>query len=206
MEGSHSAASRKRQLRAERAAARGGLSPEERRELSARACAHAQDWLQASGAETLLAYMPLRSELDTRPLIAAAWAAGGRVLLPRVIPGSASMSLHEVRSWEELAPGAYGIHEPLPSILAWEAVPDAVLVPGLAFDRRGGRLGYGQGYYDRLRARWQSEAPRGSVQPLWAGLAYELQLVTEVPMEPHDAFMDMLITENGIWRCRKENK
>lgn len=81
-----------------------------------------------------------------------------------------------------------------------------VFVPGLAFDSRGGRLGYGRGYYDRLRAAWEAELPETARPPVWAGLAYGLQLVQEVPMDDHDAYMDMLITEDGIIHCRKERE
>ncbi|MNC20182.1 5-formyltetrahydrofolate cyclo-ligase family protein [compost metagenome] len=155
--------------------------------------------------------MPFRSELDCRPLIAGAWAHGREVLLPRVIAESGIMSLHAVGSWEELAPGAYGILEPVthagngqePEVLR---LPDVVFVPGLAFDRKGGRLGYGRGYYDRMQASWQQDSALVLKPPVWIGLAFSHQLVSEVPMDEHDAYMDMLITEEGIFHCREENK
>jgi 5-formyltetrahydrofolate cyclo-ligase len=153
----------------------------------------------------MLAYVPFRSELDTRALIAEAWAGGSSVLLPRVIRASGTMSLHQVRSWEELAPGSYGIPEPAAGDAALTEqiiMPDVVFVPGLAFDRTGGRLGYGAGYYDRLRAAWEKQLPANP--PLWVGLAYGVQLLPEVPMDDHDAYMDMLITEEGIIHCRRE--
>lgn len=198
----------KRELRAERAAVREGLAADERASMSARVCSHALDWLRKEKAASLLAYVPFRSELDCRPLITGAWALGREVLLPRVIAEAGTMSLHTVGSWEELAPGAYGILEPLlPEENGQEVplVPDVVFVPGLAFDRQGGRLGYGKGYYDRMQASWKQESGFALKPPVWIGLAFSQQLVPEVPMDGHDAYMDMLITEEGIFHCRKEN-
>lgn len=196
----------KRELRAERAAVRDKLPADQREVLSSRVCRHAAQWLAREEAKTLLAYVPFRSELDTRPLIAGAWTAGIRVLLPRVIPSTGRMSLHPVNSWKELAPGAYGIQEPVSAPVCEQEElyrPDVVFVPGLAFDRRGGRLGYGRGYYDRLRAAWEAELTGPPGAPLWIGLAFGLQVVPEVPMDHHDAYMDMLITEDGLMDLRK---
>lgn len=194
----------KRELRRRYAAARDGLPPVERERRSALASGHARDWLRAQGARSLLAYAPFRSELDCGLLIEQAWQDGVTVVLPRALPGG-KLALYSVRSWRETAPGAFGIPEPLPGVAeTWPAgsgLPEAALVPGLAFDRRGGRLGYGQGYYDRLLA---VSAERGGT--LWAGLAFELQMDREVPAEPHDAFMDYVITEQGIYDCRKRRK
>ncbi|WNS41224.1 5-formyltetrahydrofolate cyclo-ligase [Paenibacillus sp. MMS20-IR301] len=197
---------RKRELRAETAASRDGLLPEQRERLSALVCSHAWSWITAEKVRSLLAYAPFRSELDCRPLLMHAWAENCEVLLPRVNREAGTLGIHPVRSWDELVPGAYGIPEPaaggaVPA--ADSGLPEAVFVPGLAFDRRGGRLGYGQGYYDRLRAAGTAGAQE-TVRPLWIGLAYNLQVVPEVPLEEHDALIDMLITENGIWNCREE--
>jgi 5-formyltetrahydrofolate cyclo-ligase len=205
---------RKRELRAGMAALRDGLSVELRDRLSAQVCSHAWTWFLQEQAGSLLAYAPFRSELDCRPLLAEAWARGHEVLLPRVIRDTGALSIYPVRSWEELAPGAYGILEPVtgsPGAGGSRAggssrLPDAVFVPGLAFDGRGGRLGYGRGFYDRLWAAWEAELPESAARPVWVGLAYDLQLVPEVPLEEHDALMDVLITENGIRDCRKERK
>ncbi|OKP82025.1 hypothetical protein A3844_24530 [Paenibacillus helianthi] len=201
----------KRNLRAERAAVRDGIASDVRDFKSAQVCRYAHEWMQKEKAASLLAYVPFRSELDCRALIAEAWAHGREVLLPRVLSEAETISFHPVSSWEELAPGAYGILEPLASTGNEQEkgtlrLPDVVFVPGLAFDRQGGRLGYGRGYYDRLRASWQQGSTLARKPPVWIGLAFSQQLVPEVPMDDHDAFMDMLITEDGIIHCRKENK
>lgn len=195
----------KRELRAQRAAVRDKLSMEQRSSWSSRICTHAWRWFRQEQASAMLSYVPFRSEVDTRPLIAEAWAGGSQVLLPRVIRASGTMSLHPVGSWEELAPGSYGILEPGTAgtePAEQSMIPEVVFVPGLAFDRKGGRLGYGAGYYDRMRADWENRLP--AKRPLWVGLAYGVQLLPEVPMDDHDAYMDMLITEDGIIHCRKE--
>ncbi|WP_249896975.1 5-formyltetrahydrofolate cyclo-ligase [Paenibacillus sp. PK3_47] len=195
----------KRELRAERAAVRDKLTVEQRSSWSSRICSLAWQWFRGEGASAMLAYVPFRSEVDTRLLIEECWAGGNMVLLPRVIRSGGMMSLHAVSSWEELAPGAYGILEPAAASTGHteqDLMPEVVFVPGLAFDIKGGRLGYGAGYYDRMRAAWEGRYPLKP--PLWVGLAYGVQLLTEVPMDDHDAYMDMLITEDGIIHCRKE--
>jgi 5-formyltetrahydrofolate cyclo-ligase len=198
----------KQELRTDKVSARNELSSDQRREISFLVCKYAWEWLAMEHVTSLMSYVSFRSELDTRPLITQAWKDQLKVFLPRVIPASSELSVHAVNSWSELEPGAYGIHEPIVSGSDThdpEAVslPAAVFVPGLAFDLRGGRLGYGRGYYDRLRASWERNEFAALKKPVWIGLAYGMQLVPEVPMDEHDAFMDMLITENGIVHCRK---
>ena len=198
----------KQQLRTEKTIARNELSSDQRRELSFLVCKHASEWLKTKDIASLMAYVSFRSELDTNALLTQAWKDQRRVLLPRVIPASGAMSVHMVNAWSELEPGAYGIHEPIVSgkdsqEIEVVTLPEVVFVPGLAFDLQGGRLGYGRGYYDRLRASWETEEHAAAKPPVWIGLAFGMQLVPKVPMDEHDAFMDMLITENGIVHCRK---
>ncbi|MFF2911825.1 5-formyltetrahydrofolate cyclo-ligase [Paenibacillus sp. NPDC057934] len=198
---------RKRELRVQQATARDSLSLEQRRELSTRVCRKAWAWSESETLSSIMAYVSFRSELNTRPLLTRAWEAGCEVLLPRVVPSSGAMTLHRVTSWEELSVGTYGIMEPTAAgedagTMVSSKLPAAVFVPGLAFDIRGGRLGYGRGYYDRLRSSWETSGLcEGVATPLWIGLAYDMQIVEEVPMDDHDAIMDMLITEHGVLDC-----
>ncbi|MEK5448000.1 5-formyltetrahydrofolate cyclo-ligase [Paenibacillus sp. FSL R7-0331] len=199
----------KRELRAAAAAARGKLPEDQREQLSSLVCRHAAEWMAGYGVNTLLAYVPFRSELDTRPLIGSAWAAGCTVLLPRVIQATGMMSLHPVHSWKELVPGAYGILEPAADSAVMQVPlhrPELIFAPGLAFDRRGGRLGYGGGYYDRLRASLETEASGSGRDTLWIGLSFGQQVIEEVPMDDHDACMDLLITEDGVMDFREERR
>lgn len=195
--GSAKSAETKRELRRRLLALRDGLSAAERAEASRLACRHAAEWIESSGIRSVMAFVSFRSELDTSELLEFCWARGLRLLLPRADIGSGVMELHAVRSRDELAPGAYGILEPLSgrAAAAPGEAPEAVFVPGAGFDRRGGRIGYGGGYYDRFRAmrRMQADGP-------WIGLGFSAQLVPRVPMEPHDAALDGLVTEQGlIW-------
>jgi len=139
-------------------------------------------------ARTVHLFVPFGSELDTRPILEDLWAQKVRAVLPRVAPNRQLDHL-AVRGWKELEPGAYSIPEPMVHCPAVDPVDvDLILVPGVAFDRRGGRLGYGGGYYDRFLEA--CPAPR-------VALAFDLQIVPEVPREPHDLLVDSIITEQG---------
>lgn len=191
----------KRGLRQAMSAAREALTDTERRVLSARICGHAADWLEAGGFASFMAYVSFRSEVDTAPLLEWAWKRGLRVILPKSEPSDRSMRLFLARGWGDLAPGAYGIREPDPSRAAeWpeREAPGALLLPGLAFDRYGGRLGYGGGYYDRYLDGLRRRLPEGSALPPLIGVGYRLQLADRLPLEPHDARLDGWIDEDGF--------
>ena len=189
-------AKQKSALRRSMTEQRDGLAPDVRRQASAAACAHAAEWLSAIGADSFLAYAAFRSELDTRALLEWGWAQGIAVLLPKCHPSDRSMSIYRVRSMDELTSGAYGLPEPaIDRAELWPSVDriSAVLVPGLAFDADGGRLGYGGGYYDRFRA-----AAAGNSAP-WMGLCFRLQVVpARLPAANHDVRLEGFITESGI--------
>jgi len=197
----------KRQLREQMTKLRNEIPPEERSECSRQACGHASAFMKQHLFKSMMIYVPFRSELDTRPLVEWAWQEGIRVIVPRSIPENRALELYEIRSWDELSPGAYGIMEPDPKRLSkYTAIPPDILwVPGLAFDRAGGRLGYGGGYYDRLSgviehgSRTEAAEDRG--KPWWIGLGYDIQLVDRVPMDEHDRHLDGVITEKGYYRA-----
>jgi 5-formyltetrahydrofolate cyclo-ligase len=136
-----------------------------------------------------------RGEPDTRPLFEAALASGREVLLPRCHSRS-RMEFARVVAWDELRPGRYGLLEPTREVAAatW-ASGDLVIVPGLAFDRRGGRLGRGAGHYDRSFGA----APEGA--PWLLGLGFRFQLVGEVPMEEHDRRLDGVLAGDELVWC-----
>jgi 5-formyltetrahydrofolate cyclo-ligase len=144
---------------------------------------------RAAGA--VLLTLPFRSEWDTRPIVQDALASGKTVALTRVDAAARMLLLHRVMSLDtDVATGYQGIPEPAPHcpVLAATAV-DWVLVPGVAFDRVGRRLGYGGGYYDRLLPLLRADVPR------IAG-AYAMQIVPQVPAAPHDESIDALVTEH----------
>ncbi|MNJ62482.1 5-formyltetrahydrofolate cyclo-ligase family protein [compost metagenome] len=148
-----------------------------------------------------MTYVPFRSELDLSGLMEWGWRTGRAIIVPRCKADDFSMSLYYLRSWDELAPGAYGIREPDPEAavpVERGLVPEVVFVPGLAFDRRGGRLGYGGGYYDRFAASLRMQDGTAP-QMLWIGAAFEKQLIADVPLELHDLKMNGIVTEVAVY-------
>jgi 5-formyltetrahydrofolate cyclo-ligase len=147
-------------------------------------------------AATVMLYLDQGPEVRTRPLVPAAWKDGKRVVVPYC--AGDRLELFRLDDLDELFPGAHAILEPKAPLRsradrkAQVAELDLILVPGVAFDRQGGRLGQGKGYYDRLLCH---------VRPGTAliGLAFECQLVPRVPMLPHDVFMHKLITEKAVY-------
>lgn len=201
----------KRQWRERFRAARDALPPEERARRSRQLCeAVLREALEPLAAKlarplTVCAYGAFRSEADPEGI--AAWCAerGYRIAATRVRDDGGGLELRAVASRADWKTGRWGVPEPdpqrCPALDPGEPV-DAVLVPGLAFDRQGGRLGYGGGYYDRLYAA-RTSAGQAS---LWIGFAFELQVADDpLPKERHDLEMDGLATENGlIWFGRRE--
>ncbi|HUT90187.1 MAG TPA: 5-formyltetrahydrofolate cyclo-ligase [Thermoguttaceae bacterium] len=150
-------------------------------------------------AETVMGYVHFRSEVRTRGFLATALAAGKRVVVPYCLADHLELFLLECM--DELAPGTWGIPEPKVELrsLADKRVDagrlDLVVVPGVAFDRRGHRLGHGKGYYDKLLVHVRPGAPL-------VGLAFECQLFPKIPTRPHDVPMDRVITEKAVYRGR----
>jgi 5-formyltetrahydrofolate cyclo-ligase len=146
-----------------------------------------------ASARTILVTLPFRSEWDSRLVVARALAQGKTVASPRVDLAARMLSLHRIADLaRDVAPGYRHIPEPLSHcpVVAGADV-DWVLVPGVAFDAAGRRLGYGGGYYDRLLPLLPSRASR------IAG-AFEAQIVAAVPFGPHDLTVDAIVTERRI--------
>jgi 5-formyltetrahydrofolate cyclo-ligase len=144
-----------------------------------------------AAARTILLTLPFRGEWDTRPLAQAVIAAGKTVVVPRVDGVARMLDLHSIADLDrDLVAGYQGIPEPRADCprVPRDAI-DFVLVPGVAFDQAGRRLGYGGGYYDRLLPLLSKRAAR------IAG-AFELQLVDLVPAAPHDIAVDAIVTES----------
>ncbi len=144
-------------------------------------------------ARVVLLTLPFGSEWDTAAVMRAALAAHMTVAVPRVDKESRMLELHAIADPErDVVTGYRGIPEPLPSgpRVARDTI-DFVLVPGVAFDRHGRRVGYGGGYYDRLLPLLPPRAVRV------AG-AFEVQLVDRVPAAPHDVAVDALVTESRV--------
>jgi 5-formyltetrahydrofolate cyclo-ligase len=178
---------RKRALRAQAMARRDALDPAERARIAQLVAAAPLPFPVFRG-EVFSAYAPMRSEFDPRPLAAKIVAAGGRIVLPAIVAGELVFREHDPNA--PLAAGVFGTSEPPPTAPVLD--PDVLLVPLLAFDRRGGRLGYGKGFYDRAIARVRASRRCGTV-----GLAFEAQRVEEIPLTPNDQRLDLILTEAG---------
>ncbi|WP_030393488.1 5-formyltetrahydrofolate cyclo-ligase [Kitasatospora purpeofusca] len=148
-------------------------------------------------AATVAAYVSVGTEPGTRPLLDALRARGLRVLLP-VLLADNDLDWAEYAGPSALAPAGRGLLEPVGGRLGPEAVTGAglVLLPGLAVDRRGLRLGRGGGSYDRVLARLE----RAGARPVLAVLLYEHELLERVPAEPHDRPVDLALTPSGAHR------
>ncbi len=148
-------------------------------------------------ARAVLLTLPFGSEWDTLALVRAAIAAGKTVAMPRVDKVSRMLALHAiVDPVRDVATGFRDIPEPLPACpaLSRDAI-DFVLVPGVAFDRNGRRIGYGGGYYDRL-------LPLLSPRAVRVAGAFEVQIVDRVPDAPHDVAVDAIVTESRALTTR----
>ncbi|MEU3913190.1 5-formyltetrahydrofolate cyclo-ligase [Streptomyces sp. NPDC029721] len=188
-------------LRRELIAARRSLSPESRR-TAARALARSALALpELAGARTVAAYVSVGTEPGTRELLDALRDAGKRVLLPLLLPDNdLDWAAYEgPGSLAEAAhPGKMRLLEPSGPPLGPQAVTgaDAVLLPGLAVDRRGMRLGRGGGSYDRVLARLE----RAGAHPALVVLLYDEEVVARVPEEPHDHPVQAVATPSGVVR------
>ncbi len=145
-------------------------------------------------ARRILFYVNFRSEVKTLPIIQKCLLEGKRISVPLTVPSNSRLIPYLIKDpVKELRHGYCGIPEPDPKLVhpVSPGEIDVAIVPGSVFDENGGRLGYGGGYYDRFLL---NDAP----QALRVGLAFELQMVREVPVLPHDQFLHYVITEKRI--------
>ena len=134
------------------------------------------------------------NEVDTRALIGTCLAQGKRVAVPVVMPGTKTMAHALIDGLDQFVVGPWGLAQPAPDEAVWlpsEARIDLVVVPGLAFDRRGYRIGWGGGYYDRFLAQ---------VQTVKIGLCYDELVLDCIPGEPHDVPVDLVVAETAIYQ------
>ncbi|MDO4344419.1 MAG: 5-formyltetrahydrofolate cyclo-ligase [Eubacteriales bacterium] len=143
-------------------------------------------------ASAIYVYMDCKGEVSLKPLLETAWALGKKTAAPRVT-GPGTMSYYYISSYEDVSPGYYDIPEPVTGRLAEEE--DALLiVPGVAFDRKRRRCGYGQGFYDRYLS--------AHTRHTTIAVAFEFQLVDEIQTDVYDVLPQMLITEKEVITCQ----
>lgn len=142
-------------------------------------------------AQHVFCYLAMPDEVDTRGVLEACAAAGKTVSVPWIKDDATEMFPCQFDPSAPLADTVLGFQQP-PKLVPVTDPIDFVVAPGRAFDLRGGRLGRGKGYYDRFLLKTRQEGG------LLCALAFEIQIVDEVPCEPHDVRMDMIVTENRI--------
>ncbi len=165
-------------------------------DLSRQICGRLVGLLEYARAGTVMYYVDVRSEVRTRHDLPAALTGGKKIVVPYCVDGE--LELFHLQSMDELAVGAYKILEPRaelrgrPDKRVAASDLDLVIVPGVAFDREGGRLGHGFGYYDKLLHHARPDAPL-------VALAFECQVFPLIPMQSHDIFMDKVVTETAVY-------
>jgi 5-formyltetrahydrofolate cyclo-ligase len=164
--------------------------------LSQKICETFAGLPEFAAAETVMVYIDVRTEVRTRHHLPALLQSGKRIVVPYCV--DKELELFLLNDMDELAIGMYKILEPKNELreLADKRVDvkelDLIMVPGVAFDRRGARMGHGFGYYDKLLEHARADAPL-------VALAFECQLFPEIPTQAHDVFMDKIVTERAIY-------
>ena len=174
--------------------ARDAMPETDRAALSRLVCRRATQLPELQAARVVMVFASFRTEIDTRPLYDWALARGVTLCLPRIVAPRAIEAFRVGDPDCDLQSGTWGIPEPCEGL---EQVPperlDAVIVPGAGFDPDGNRCGYGGGFYDTYLPRTREGVP-------WIALAFEAQIMPDVPCEEHDLKMDVIITEDRVIR------
>ncbi len=140
-------------------------------------------------AKTVMLYASTKGEVHTPPMIVDALNSGKTVLLPRM--DADKILACKVSDFDELVPNKFGINEPKGASVPIELI-DVIIVPGLAFDEKCSRIGRGHGYFDKFLALADKKSTR------FIALAFELQIFSQIPSEPHDVPMHSVVTEKRI--------
>ena len=165
------------------------IDPKDRLEKSRAICRHLMDLLHDH--ETVMVYTSKEKEVNTVPLITALFSRGNPVVVPIIVKEDVSLRLSYLRDFSALVPSTFGVPEPIGSeipVLGEDV--DTIILPMLGFDRTGGRIGYGAGYYDRFLEK----------HPLLhkIGIAFACQEIDRLPLDENDVRMDHIVTEEGI--------
>jgi len=171
------------------------MEPAERRDAASRGCTRLLELPEVQSARTVLFYMPTRTEISPLEAAEACRAEGIEIVLPRVRPGSDEIELVTADSLDPagLVADATGMLAPASGRVLRVGELDAAIVPGIAFDRDGRRLGRGGGFYDRLLVRLGERCPA-------IGFAFAAQLVERVPEEAHDLRVGAVVTDRETFR------
>ncbi len=181
----------KANLRAGRLSARDAIPEEIRIEKSLALTAYGNEAIRFEHGTVISGFLPIRSEVDLRPLMWSLRMRGARICVP-VILNSHTIVFRELMAGAELIDCGFGTFGPGPD--AAELDPQLMLIPLAAFDPAGHRIGYGGGYYDRAIARLHEKG----LHPRLIGIALDCQEVASVPAEPHDIRLQAVLTESGL--------
>ncbi len=196
----------KRALRRAMAERRDAVAAARRSEMAVRAAELFLELPEARLARTVAGFVSTRSEIDTEPLLDRLRHRGANVVLPRVSTGliPPRLRFHRVDRRSELVFGIFGLLEPradAPEVSAHEI--DLFMVPGLAFDRRGTRVGYGGGYYDELAAYVRAHPDATNAR--FVGFGFDFQLLDACPTGEWDVPLDSVVTDERIVHCHGSN-
>jgi 5-formyltetrahydrofolate cyclo-ligase len=148
-------------------------------------------------ANTIFAFVSFKSETDTHKIIRYAIQDKKTIYVPRIKSKQKGIEIFKIDSFDQLEKGYFGILEPIESCLAVDSKDiDLILMPGVAFDRQGGRLGYGAGFYDRFLSNMSNIVDKIAV-------AYHFQVLDNIPMDEHDVRINGIVTEEEIIRINE---
>lgn len=184
----------KKSLRSEALRARDAISAQRRHELDNHILNHLAALDLYIQSNRVLLYASYRSEVGTESMIEHALSEGKEVVLPKVDEVNACLTKHIITGMHDVCTGYRGIPEPIAGKCIKVEDVDIIIMPGVAFDPFGGRVGYGGGYYDKLLPRIKGAKPI-------IALAYEEQIFHDLPKETHDMDMDIIITPERIISC-----
>ncbi|MGB9175189.1 MAG: 5-formyltetrahydrofolate cyclo-ligase [Methanoregula sp.] len=165
------------------------MIPEERLEKSHRICRHLMEIIR--DGESVMVFTSKEKEVNTKPLILSLFGKGNPVVVPIIVKEDISLRLSYLRDFSALVPSTFSVPEPIGSEIPAAAEDiGTIILPMLGFDRTGGRIGYGAGYYDRFLSK------NPGLRKI--GVAFACQEVERLPVDDNDIRMDIIITEDGI--------
>jgi 5-formyltetrahydrofolate cyclo-ligase len=165
------------------------MIPEDRLSKSHRICRHLMEIIR--NGETVMVFTSKEKEVNTEPLILTLFKKGNPVVVPIIVKEDVSLRLSYLRDFSALVPSTFGVPEPIGSEIPAAAEDiSTIVLPMLGFDRNGGRIGYGAGYYDRFLSKNRNLRK--------IGIAFACQEVDSLPVDENDIRMDYIITEEGI--------
>jgi 5-formyltetrahydrofolate cyclo-ligase len=178
----------KRLLRKKMTDRRRQMSPAIKQDLDRRLCQSLQELITERRPKVVHTYLPMPAEIDFLPVLAKMLEENIQLVLPKTLRGGQLEHL-PLTSFEQLEDGIFGTKHPIGGV-PYTGAYDLIIVPGLAFDRQGHRLGYGGGYYDRFLPA-HPEAHK-------IALCYDFQIVENLPLEPHDVQLDALLSATAF--------